>query len=191
MLNYIWLLIIVLSFFCAVAKGNMSLLSQSVLDGGQTAVELCIKLTGMLCLWSGIMNIAEKAGLTEKISKLLSPFYKLIFKNTSNKGVMQAVSMNITANLLGLGNAATPLGLEAMRRMQQSNSEPASATDDMVSFVVLNSAALRIVPTTVAVLRASYGSTNPMGTITATWCATFIALFVGLMFAKLLRKVVK
>ncbi|MPN40711.1 Spore maturation protein A [bioreactor metagenome] len=184
-------MMVVFSFFCAVAKGNMGLLSQGILDGGQSAVELCIKLTGMLCLWSGIMNIAEKAGLTQKISKVLSPFYKLVFKNTSNASAMHAVSMNITANILGLGNAATPLGLEAMRRMQEDNKSPLSATDDMVSFVVMNSAALRIIPTTVATLRASYGSANPMGTILATWAASFLSLFVGLLLARVLRRAVK
>ena len=189
-MNYIWAAMIILSFISAIAKGNMQALSDSIINGGQDAIQLCIKLSGMLCLWGGIMKVAETSGLTKLISKILSPLFRVIFKNVKKDSpVSQAISMNVTANLLGLGNAATPLGLEAMRRMQEENKSKLTATNDMIIFVVMNSAAMRIIPTTVAMLRSEYGSTSPMEIMPATWISTLLSLTVGITVAKLLGKV--
>ncbi len=187
MMNYIWGAMIVFSFIAAAFSGNMQLLSESVVSSGQDAVNLILKLTGMMCLWGGVMKIAEKAELTQLISRMLSPLFSLLYKNVDKKSATaQAMSMNITANLLGLGNAATPLGLEAMRRMQEANPDKSRATDDMVVFVVMNSAAMRLIPTTVATLRTQFGSANPMEIMPATWLSTLISLAVGVCTAKII-----
>ena len=131
---------ILFSFVSAIFSGNMQSLSDAVINGGQSAVELCVSLLGMLCLWSGIMNVAEKSGFTVLISRLLSPIFGILFKDVKkNSKTAQAISMNVTANMLGLGNAATPLGLEAIKRMQNDNKNKLVATDDMALFVWLYS----------------------------------------------------
>lgn len=132
------------------------------------------------------MNIAEKSGLTELVGRLLSPILRRIFRQSKNNPeIMGAISMNVTANMLGLGNAATPLGIEAMRRIQQENKTPDTATSDMIKFVIINTAALRLVPTTVAVIRQSHGAENPMDIMPASWLASAGALLVGLAIAEL------
>lgn len=190
MMNYIWGAMVVFSFIAAMFSGNMQALSDSVINGGQDAINLVIKLTGMMCLWGGIMKIAEKAEITKLICKALSPIFTLLYKDVDKKSkTAEAMSMNITANLLGLGNAATPLGLEAMRRMQEANPDKTRATDDMVVFVVMNSAAMRLIPTTVATLRTQFGSESPMEIMPATWLSTILSLFAGVMTAKLVSKI--
>lgn len=188
-MNYIWAGMILFSFVSAIFSGNMQSLSDAVINGGQSAVELCVSLLGMLCLWSGIMNVAEKSGFTVLISRLLSPIFGILFKDVKkNSKTAQAISMNVTANMLGLGNAATPLGLEAIKRMQNDNKNKLVATDDMALFVVMNSAAMRIIPTTVATLRSKYQSVSPMEIMPATWVCTFMSLTAGIVTAKLLGK---
>lgn len=190
MMNYIWGAMVIFSFVAALFSGNMQTLSDSVVSGGQDAINLVIKLTGMMCLWGGIMKIAEKAEITKIICKFLSPLFSLLYKNVDRKSeTARAMSMNITANLLGLGNAATPLGLEAMRRMQEANPDKDVATDDMVVFVVMNSAAMRLIPTTVATLRTQFGSQSPMEIMPATWLSTLLSLTAGIVTAKVISKI--
>lgn len=177
------------SFIAAIFSGNMQSLSDSVVNSGQDAISLVIKLTGMMCLWGGIMKIAEKSGLTRVISRFLSPLFSKLYKNVGRGSkTAEAMSMNITANLLGLGNAATPLGLEAMRRMQEENPDKTTATEDMIVFVVMNSAAMRLIPTTVATLRTQFGSASPMEIMPATWLSTAMSLFAGVITAKIFSK---
>lgn len=185
-MNYVWPVIILFAFVSSILTGNMSALSSSVIQGGQDAVNLLLRLVSMLCLWGGIMEIAESAGVTRAFSRLLSPVLKLVFPRLrKNEYVLEAVSMNITANVLGLGNAATPLGLEAMRRLQEINPRGDSASDEMVVFVVMNTAAMHIVPTTVATLRGQYGSQSPMAIMPASILTSFCALTVAVTCAKL------
>ena len=163
--------------------------SAAIISSGADAVNLCVRLLGMLCLWNGLMSIAEKSGLTEKIGKILSPALKLIFRESKrNSSILSAISMNITANLLGLGNAATPLGIEAMRRLQEENGKSPVASDDMIRFVVINSAALKIIPTTVSVIRQNYGAADPMDIIPAVWLSSAAALAAGIIITEILHK---
>jgi len=191
MMNYVWVIITVFSFFCAIATDNMSSLSSAVISGGTEAITLVLKLSGVICFWNGLMAIAEKSGLTEIISKILKPVLKLLFPNLKDEKAKNAISMNITANLLGLGNAATPLGLEAMKRLQEHSLKKDTATDEMVRFVVLNSAALHLVPTTVALLRYEYGSQNPMEILLPSIFTSFLSIATGIILTFLLRKVFK
>ncbi len=186
MMNYVWPAMIIFAFAAGIATNNMGALSSAVIQGGQDAVSLLLRLVSMLCLWGGIMEIAEASGITATFSRLLSPVMRLVFPRLKkNKYALEAISMNITANILGLGNAATPLGLEAMRRLQLVNADTSSASDEMVVFVVMNTAAMHIIPTTVATLRGQYGSTSPMAIMPASILTSSCALFVAVFFAKL------
>lgn len=188
-MNYIWAGMIVLAFFSAIAQGNMQALSDSVMVGGTDAINLCLRLLGIMCLWGGLMKIAERSGLTNALCKLLKPFFKIIFpKMDLDSKEAQAISMNITANLLGLGNAATPFGIEAMKRMDAQNPQKGVATNDMVKLVVLNSASLRIIPTTVAMLRQQHGAKVPMDIMTASWISSAASLLVGMTMVWILGK---
>ena len=186
MMNYVFPVLVVFSFVCAILTGQMSELSASVVEGATNAVELLMRLVAMLCLWGGIMEIADSAGVTKGIAGLLSPLIKLIFPRIrKEKDALEAISMNITANILGLGNAATPLGLEAMRRLQLINPDTSRASDEMIVFVVMNTAAMHIIPTTVATFRAQYGSVSPMSILPASFLTSFCALTVAVIAAKL------
>lgn len=186
MMNRILPIMIVLSLISAIATGRMSELSSAVVSGGTAAVELVLSLIAAMCFWGGVMEVAEKSGVTSGVSRLISPVMKLLFPRLRRDNhTLEAMSMNITANMLGLGNAATPLGLEAMRRLQNVNESTEKASDEMVTFVVMNSAAVRIIPTTVATLRGQYGSAEPMSVLLPTLLTSVCALAVGLTVAKL------
>lgn len=185
MMNAVWPVLILFSFVASIITGNVSELSNAVIQGGQNAVELLLRLVAMLCLWGGIMEIAQQAGITAAISKIMQPFMKLIFPKLKNeKYALEAISMNITANVLGLGNAATPLGLEAMRRLQLINGDTTTASNEMVVFVVMNTAAMHIIPTTVATMRGQYGSKSPMEIMPASILTSFCALTIAVVIAK-------
>ena len=191
MMNYIWVIIITFSFLSAIATKNMSSLSTSVISGGSDAIALVIKLMGIICFWNGIMAIAEKSGFTTLLCKLFQPVLKLLFPDVKDKKTKDAISMNITANLLGLGNAATPLGLEAMKRLQEHNLSKTTATDDMVKFVVINTAALHLIPTSIAFLRQDFGSKNPMEILLPALITSIISLSVGVTLTFFLKRFFK
>ena len=149
---------IVFSVISAIFSQKCDLLSGAIISGASDAVNLCIRLGGTVCLWGGLMEIAEESGLTAVVCKMLSPLLKIVFPKMDMKSkTAKAISMNVTANMLGLGNAATPLGLEAMRRLQDLNPDKEKASSDMIKFVVMNSAAFHLIPTTVASLRQDHG----------------------------------
>ena len=179
----------VLSVVFGICNGRMSEVSAAIMSGGGKAVELTLGLLGAMCFWGGIMNVADKAGVTARISRLISPITKRIFKGMDSKSASaKAISMNITANLLGLGNAATPLGLKAMREMQKENKTPERATKHMIFFVVLNTASIQLIPTTVAVLRGNYGAASPMDILPAVWVTSALSVATGILAAKLLSR---
>ena len=187
MIGYIWAGMIVFSVITSVFSDTASQLSSAIIASASDAVNLCIRLGGTICLWGGLMEIAEKSGLTSHLCRLLSPFLKLVFPKMNMKSeTAKAISMNVTANLLGLGNAATPLGLEAMRRLQSENENKDKASSDMIKFVVMNSAAFHLIPTTVASLRQDYGSVKPFDIMPASWISSAAALTVGITAAKIL-----
>lgn len=188
-INYIWAAMIIFSVISAFFAGTTDALTSAIISSASDAVSLCIRLGGTICLWGGLMEIAEQSGLTGIVCRLLSPFLKLIFPKMDMKSpTAKAISMNVTANLLGLGNAATPLGLEAMRRLQSENSSKDKASGDMIKFVVMNSAAFHLIPTTVAAMRQDYGSKSPFDIMPASWISSACALTVGLSAAIILIK---
>ena len=184
MINHIWSAMVVFSLITAIFGGTADALSNAIISSASDAVSLCIRLAGTICLWGGLMEIAEQSGLTSAVCRLISPILRIVFPKMDMKSkTARAISMNVTANLLGLGNAATPLGLEAMHHLQSENSSKEKASADMIKFVVMNSAAFHLIPTTVAALRKDYGSENPFDIMPASWISSAAALTVGLTAA--------
>lgn len=190
MMNFIFSGMLIFSFVFAVLTGRVDQLSQSVLKQAGNAVELVLSLLGMLCLWGGIMRIAQESKLTEKLSKALSPVTGCLFRGLKPGGrAMRAVTMNLVANFLGLGNAATPLGIQAICEMRKEQGTKGTATNEMAMFVVLNTASLQLIPTTTAMLRMQYGSAAPLDILPAVWLASIGSITVGVVMAKTLEKV--
>lgn len=176
MLNKIWSIFIIISFSYAIFSGHLNQLNSSIFQSTKDAISLSIDLLGTMCLWNGIMQVASKTTLIEKLTNFLRPIIKLLFPEMrKNKQVQQEISMNMIANILGLGNAATPLGLKAMKTMQKDNPKKDTLTDSMLIFIVLNTASIQIIPTTVVAIRNSLGSSNPTAIVFPVWIATICA----------------
>ena len=184
---WIWTGMAVLSILCGLATGR-DLVAAAAVEGAQAAVELCVSIAGMLCLWTGVMEIMRRSGLAEGLSRLLRPVLSLLFPQVSgDRGVMDSISANVSANLLGLGNAATPLGIEAVRRMERKS--PGTASDAMCMLVVCNTASIQLIPTTVASVRAAAGSSSPFDILPAVWLASALSVGVGIAACKLLARI--
>lgn len=183
-MSYIFVFMIAISVICALFTGSGGALSSAVISGADDAVTLIISLCGMICLWSGVMEVAKESKLTDKIAKLLSPIIsKLMPQVKRDSKAFSYICMNVSANLLGLNNAATPLGLKAMQELKVDNSD--TATDSMVTFVVLNTASIQLLPTTIAAMRSNYGSKAPFEIIGCVWVVSVIALSMGLISSKI------
>ncbi|MDD6032091.1 MAG: nucleoside recognition domain-containing protein [Oscillospiraceae bacterium] len=181
-------LLIFLSLFFGILTENMEAVSRAALESAGQAVALSLTLAGTLCLWSGIMKIADRADLTEKLVRLIAPLLRLLFGRRLTPEASRAMAMNLSANLLGLGNAATPLGLAAMRELKKAAPEPNTATDEMILFTVMNTSSLQLIPTTVAGLRQAAGSAAPMEILPAVWLVSAASLAAAIGMAKLLRR---
>lgn len=184
MLNYIWSGLIVISIFCSILLGNTETLSKALMDSGASSIQLIITMAGIICLWSGIMKIAVESGLTAVFAKIFSPIIRPLFPRLDkNSDAFQSISMNISANLLGLGNAATPFGLKAMEQLHTLNNRRDTASNEMIIFVVMNTASLQLLPTTLASLRLAYSSQAPFEIIVPVWISSATALAVALICA--------
>lgn len=176
MLNMIWPVFIIVSFSYAIFSGNLEHLNTAIFDSISDAIMLSIDLLGTICLWNGIMQIANKTSIIDKLTNLLNPIIKILFPEfKKNKQVKKEISMNMIANILGLGNAATPLGLKAMKSMQKENPKKDTLSNSMLVFIVLNTASIQIIPTTVIAIRNSLGSNNPTSIVFPVWIATICA----------------
>lgn len=192
MMNYIWIAIIFFSVITAVFTGTANELSNGIITSGNTAVDLCFSLLGTFCLWNGLMNIAEKSGLSQTFAKITAPILCKIFKGLNkNSDAILPISLNITSNLLGLSNAATPIGIEAMKKLAKENTGKSTPSNNMVLFVVMNSAALRLIPSTVAGIRANHGSENPLEIIVPSVITSICALTVGITMTKIFERFFK
>lgn len=189
MLNIIWPAFIIISFVYAIFTGRVNEVNNGIFKSVSDAVELSITFLGTICLWNGIMEIAKKTTLIEKLTKFLKPIMGFLFPDLKeNKKANAEISMNIIANILGLGNAATPLGLKAMKTMQKENKKKDTLSDSMAMFIVLNTASLQLIPTNVIAIRTSLGSVEPSQIILPIWVATIIAAIVGIIATKILIK---
>lgn len=185
---WIWTAMVALSLFCAALTGQGAALSGALAQGGRKAVELCLVLTGTLCLWSGFSELMKRSGLQRALGRLLSPLLGRLFPTARrDPETMGALSGNVTANLLGLGSAATPLGIAAVRRMQVL-SGTAEATDEMCLLIVMNTASIQLLPTTVAALRGSLGAAAPFSILPAVWVSSVLSVTAGILAAKGLRR---
>lgn len=192
MLNIIWPVFIILSFVYALATGKVDEVNNGIFESAKSAVELSITFLGTICLWNGIMEIVKKTTLMNKLTKLLYPAMKFLFPDLKNNEQARAeISMNIIANVLGLGNAATPLGLKAMKTMQKDNKKKDTLSNAMAMFIVLNTASLQLIPTNVIAIRTSLGSQNATQIIFPVWGATVVAAIVGIIATKIIINKIK
>ncbi len=189
MMNYIWGSIMVVSVLSGIATDRVDQVSQSILSGATQAVELCVTLLGMLVLWGGLTEIMQVSGLSDLLGKLISPVVKWLFPELKyHNKARNAIALSMAANVLGLGNAATPLGLKAMDELQRINHNSFVASNSMVTFVVLNSVSIQLIPTGIAVLRNKYHSAAPMEVMIPIWVVSIISVIVGVGLAVLLNQ---
>lgn len=180
------------AIICSLFTGSLSEVSSSVLESAGAAVSLAITLCGIMCLWSGLMKVAEESGAVKLISGLLAPVLSLLFRGLEKGGrAMQLISMNISANILGLGNATTPLGIRAMEAIQEEEAglhgaKGETASDNMILLTVLNTASLQIIPATAAALRAAQGAARPMEILPCVWIVSAYSLAIAVGAAKLM-----
>ncbi len=188
MINVIWFGMIALSVLCAGANGRLSQLSSGVMEGAGDAVELSLSLLGSMCAWLGFLRIAEDSGLTQLLAKGFSPIIDRLFPDYKDAPELKGkICMNLSANLLGLGNAATPLGLSAMKAMAER--APGSLpTRGMILFVAINTASLQLLPINMAAMRASCGSASPFGILPEIWVSSLGSLVVVVLACKILEK---
>ena len=186
-MTVIWTGMTALSLVCALALGNQADLAPAAMEGAAQAIQLGISMAGALCLWMGVMEVMDRAGLAGKLARLFHPLLRRLYPDfAGDKGVMDTIAANVSANLLGLGNAATPLGLEAARRM--SRRTPGVASDSLCMLVVCNTASIQLIPTTVAAVRLAAGCETPFDILPAVWVTSLLSVAVGITAAKLLGK---
>lgn len=184
---WVWTGMVTLSLLFGLATGNLDAVANAALEGARSAVELGVSMAGILCLWSGVMEVMNACGLSAGLARLFRPILRRLLPNACrDTETLAAVSANVSANLLGLGNAATPLGLEAARLMAERT--PGVASDGLCMLVVMNTASLQLIPTTVASLRAAAGSVNPFDILPAVWLASVVSVAVGITAAKLFAR---
>lgn len=182
--------IIILSAVVSIVTGNVSNLNSAILSECGNAVTLCISLCGIICFWSGVMQAAKSAGIVDFLAKLFRPAIKHIYKGIDVNGkALGYIVLNLTANMLGLGNASTPFGLAAMNELQKEERCGETASDNMITFVVMNTASLQIIPTTVAALRLKNGSAAPMEILPCVWIVSAASVTTVVLLSKLFGRI--
>lgn len=185
---WLWTGMVVLSLIFGFLTGNISLLGNAALEGATAAVELCISMAGIMCLWTGVMEIMNQCGLSALLARAFRPLLRRLLPQTSRDAeTLATISANLSANMLGLGNAATPLGIRAARRMAYGCMGVAS--DELCLLVVLNTASIQLLPTTVAGVRSALGCAEPFDILPAVWLASLLSVAAGLFAAKLFARI--
>lgn len=189
MVTYIWAFLIILGIVYSILSGNINIINDSILTNANEALELILNLLPIIVLWTGLLKIAEASGLLDKFSKLLSPLLVKLFPDIpKDNKALGYISSNIAANMLGLGSAATPAGLKAMNELQKINPKKDTASTPMITFLVLNTAGVTIIPTTILALRVAYNSLNPEEIILPAVIATFCSSLAGITLDYLIRR---
>ncbi len=197
MLNYLWAFMILAGVVYGTVTGNIEAVSDGLIEGGGEAVSLCITMLGIVSLWTGLMNIAQKSGLIASLKKKLSPFIKYLFPEVPlSHPAAEYIAMNLIANICGLGWAATPAGLKAMEALAALQDEKAgrhlkTASDAMCAFLVINISSIQLIPVNIIAYRAEYGSVNPTAVIIPGIIATTASTAVGIIFCRIMRRVRK
>jgi spore maturation protein A len=189
MLNYIWLALVIVAVVLGGINGKIDSVTKAAIDSAGSSVSIALGLIGVMALWLGIMRIAEDSGLMSMVARLIAPVMRRLFPEIPpDHPAMGSMLMNIAANMLGLSNAATPLGLKAMEDLEKLNQNPGVATNSMCTFLTINTAGLQLIPASMVSLMASAGSKDPTAIIGTTLAATCIAAVLGVTAAKLLER---
>ena len=189
MLNLVWPIFIIISFSYAIFSGNLQSLNTSIFDSVESAVNLSITMLGTICLWSGIINIANHTKIIQIINKLLKPVIKFLFPEIKyNQKAQNEISMNMVSRIVAMSFCATPLGLKAMESLQKENKNKKELSNSMIMLIVLNTASIQLIPTTIIAIRSSLGSENPTSIIFPVWIATICAGVAGISVTKLFMK---
>jgi spore maturation protein A len=179
---------IILSLLSGLLNGNIETITKGAIDGCAEGVSLCISLLGIMCFWTGISKIAEKSGLIEGFSKLIRPITKILFPRLKEGSeALSAIVMNMVANFFGMGNAATPLGIKAMKELDKINGRK-DASNEMCTFAVINTASIQLIPSTIISLRQTFGSEDPGAIIVPVWIASIVAVTVAVISTKIFEK---
>ena len=187
-MTVLWTGMVTVSILCSLATGRGPAVAAAAVEGASAAVELALSIAGMLCLWTGVMEVMRQSGLADKLSRLLAPVLRRLFPQAAgDRDTMDAISANVSANLLGLGSAATPLGLDAARRLSRRSQGVAS--DDLCMLVVCNTASIQLIPTTVASVRAAQGCAAPFDILPAVWLASALSVGVGILACKIFARI--
>ncbi|MCM3627407.1 nucleoside recognition protein [Paenibacillus glycanilyticus] len=189
MVNWIWLFFIVISVVVAAINGRIDAVTQAAFDGAKSGVTISFGLISIMVFWLGMMRIAEDAGVLKKLAKLLSPVVRRLFPDVPpNHPAMGYIMSNLSANLFGLGNAATPMGIKAMQELQKLNPDQHTATPAMCTLLALNTSSITLVPTTLIAIRMNYGSANPAEIVGTTLAATFVATGAAILADRWYRR---
>ncbi|MBU5425240.1 spore maturation protein [Tissierella pigra] len=192
MINFIWAGLLIIGFVVGAFTGNLDAVTNAAIDNAKTGVDLALGLIGVMTLWLGLMKIAEDSGLVEKLARLLKPLMVWLFPDVPPEHpAMGAMIMNIAANMLGLGNAATPLGLKAMGELQKLSDDKETATDAMVTFLAINTSSVTLIPASTIAILAAAGATNPTEIIGPTLVATTVSTVVAVIMARVFQKLPK
>ena len=187
-LTWIWTGMVLLSVFFGIGNGSLADVGQAALEGASAALELALGMAGAVCLWSAVMELMRRCGLADTLARIFRPLLRRLLPRASqDRETLSAVSANVSANLLGLGNAATPLGIQAAQRMAVGCD--GTASDELCRLVVLNTASIQLLPTTVSSIRAACGSAAPMDILPAVWITSLLSVMAGLTTARLLQAV--
>ena len=186
-MGLVWTLMVTAALVCGAVQGLLPAVTAAAMKGASAAVDLTLSMAGALCLWSGVMTVMERGGLTRGLARLFRPLLRRILPRASRDAdTLAAVSANVSANLLGLGNAATPLGIRAAQRMATGCG--GTASDELCRLVVLNTASIQLIPTTVAAVRMAAGSATPFDILPAVWVTSALSVATGILAAKLLSR---
>ena len=191
-MSIIWSFMIMISIIFTFITGNADSLIEYITKASTNSIENIMTLAGMLCFWTGIFNILKHTSLIDKISNFVKPITSKLFKKEEvDEEIIQDVALNVASNAIGVGNASTVFGISAIKKMQDKNKNKGKPNDSMTAFILLNTASIQLIPTTIISLRAVYGSKNPGEIILAVWIVTIAALIAGIICIKILNKVIK
>ena len=192
MINYLWGIMIVIGVVYGALTGKMADISTATINSAKEAVTLCITMLGVMSLWMGLMSVARSVGLMDKLTKMLRPVIRMLFPDLPKDHIVnEYIASNMIANILGLGWAATPVGLKAMKELAELNHHSGRASCDMCTFLIINISSLQLIPVNIIAYRSQYGSVNPAEILGAGLLATIISTSVGVVFSIVARKTFK
>lgn len=188
-MNIIWAYMLLISLVFYIATGQVAQVVDVLFTSTENTVTLFLELTGMICMWSGFIKIAEKSGMIEKVSMFINPLIRIIFPELKNdKEISGHIAMNMTANMIGLGNVATPMGLKAMAKLQEKNENKNKLSKTMLTFVILNTASIQLIPTSVIAIRTAANSQEPTNIVLPTIIASIASVIIGILIVKILYR---